>query len=64
MILQTQWLCLSLRNVGLGYNHSARKASNGSNLAAFMAGATPAAMPISNETIKAALLLKQVKLIH
>jgi len=37
-------------------NHSARKASRGSSRAAFMAGATPAAMPISNETIKAATI--------
>lgn len=37
-------------------HHSARNASNGSNRAAFIAGATPAAMPISNETTKAATI--------
>jgi hypothetical protein len=36
--------------------HSARKASNGSSRAALMAGATPAAMPINKESIKAAMI--------
>jgi hypothetical protein len=38
------------------FDHSVRNASSGSSRAAFMAGATPAAMPISNDTAKAAAI--------
>jgi hypothetical protein len=38
------------------FPHSVRSASSGSSRAAFMAGATPAAMPISKDTRKAAAI--------
>lgn len=40
-------------------HYSVRKASKGSRRAAFTAGATPAAMPMSNETIKAMAIYAQ-----
>jgi hypothetical protein len=40
-------------------NHSVRKASKGSRRAAFIAGTTPATMPMSNETQKAITMYTQ-----